>query len=75
MAKGLLDSFEGLLYRNDRQIDHLDLLRIESTGDESFISVRVQQTAINSHDDVLDLRMRLGWVGQDAIDLENYVPI
>jgi hypothetical protein len=28
MAKGLLDAFQGLLYENDKQVEHLDLIKI-----------------------------------------------
>ena len=55
MAKGLLDAFQGLLYDNDKQVEHLDLIKIHHHpgAGSGYILVRVASTTINSTDDVL----------------------
>jgi hypothetical protein len=47
MAKPLLDALQDYAYENDRQIDHLDTVRLNSgSGDEAYIGVRIALTRI-----------------------------
>lgn len=56
LAKGLIDAFEGILYVNDSQVDHLDVLRVHRAGSETgYALIRCGVTPrINDHSDVID---------------------
>jgi hypothetical protein len=75
MAKGLLDAFEGILYKDDRQIDHLDLVKVHSApGSPGYILVRRASTALNTHRDVVHPRhARIGWMTADSLNVHNYL--
>lgn len=53
LAKNLLDALQGFAYDNDRQIDHLDLLKLRSRSAEEFIRVRIARTNIDGVRDVI----------------------
>ena len=44
LAKNLLDALQGFAYDNDRQVDHLDLVRLRSRSTEEFMTVRIACT-------------------------------
>jgi hypothetical protein len=75
LAKNLLDALEDYAYRNDEQIDHLDLLRVSSGGNDSFMTVQMAGTDIGSHLDVIRPEFDVRWVsfGVGPIDLTPYV--
>jgi hypothetical protein len=75
MAKGLLKAFQELLYDNDKQGEHLDLIEIHHyPGARSgYILVRVASTTINSADNVpVSTHAELRWM-QD-LDVERLLP-
>ena len=54
MAKGLLDGLQGLLFSDDSQIEHLDLMKMRNTGSTAgHILVRCATTSVNDHHDVI----------------------
>jgi Holliday junction resolvase RusA-like endonuclease len=54
MARGVMDAFQGLLYENDNQVEHLDLLKAHHSGTSSgYILIRRTSTGLNDHSDVL----------------------
>lgn len=76
LAKILLDSLQGYSFRNDRQIDHLDLLRGATGGTESFIGVRIAVTDITSNSDAMRSEFDVRWIptlGVGPIDLTPYM--
>lgn len=75
LAKPLLDALEGYAYRNDRQIEHLDLLRFRSGKADAFIMIRIAGTAIAENLNVMDTEFNVLWVGSDVgeIDLSPYL--
>jgi Holliday junction resolvase RusA-like endonuclease len=73
MAKLLLDSLQGNLFKNDRQIDHLSLLRITSRDDEECILVSIQPSFLNQHDDVLFQGMHFNWLGAPELKLVDFM--
>ncbi|MDP9225459.1 MAG: RusA family crossover junction endodeoxyribonuclease [Actinomycetota bacterium] len=57
MAKALCDGLRGTVYKDDTQIQHLDLMEIRMTEDaEEWAHLRVRPTAVASHLDVFDLK-------------------
>jgi len=76
LAKTLLDALQGYAYRNDDQIDHLDLLRFSSGGEDSFITVRLAGTYIAKNLDVIWPEFDVHWIptrGVGPIDLTPYL--
>jgi hypothetical protein len=76
MAKTLLDAMQGYVYANDRQIDHLDVIRLESTADDAFIGIRIAVTGISENIDVILPEFDVTWVatkGIEPIDLTPYL--
>ena len=77
MAKPLLDALEGYAYANDRQVDHLDAIRLNSgSDDEAYIGVRIAVTGIAENAEVVWPEFAAQWVksrGIAPIDLTPYL--
>jgi Holliday junction resolvase RusA-like endonuclease len=75
LAKNLLDGLQDFAYKNDRQIDHLDLLRLRSRSTEEFISVRLACTGIDDVCDVISPTFPVEWVSNLSMtDPTSYLP-
>ncbi len=75
-AKILLDSLESYAYKNDRQIDHLDIVRGRTGTVDSFIGIRIAVTEIAENVDTLMPELDVRWVpreGVGEIDLTPYL--
>lgn len=76
LAKILLDALQGYAYRNDEQIDHLDLIRSRTATADSFIGVRIAVTGIGENLDTIRPEFEVRWVptqGVGPIDLTPYM--
>jgi Holliday junction resolvase RusA-like endonuclease len=76
LAKILLDALQGYAYGNDNQIDHLDLVRGKTDGNDSFIGIRIAVTDISDNSDTVLPEFNVRWVptlGVGPIDLTPYV--
>lgn len=62
LAKNLLDGLQDFAYENDRQIDHLDLLRMRSRSVEEFINIRLACTDVDDIRDVISPTFPVQWV-------------
>jgi Holliday junction resolvase RusA-like endonuclease len=72
MAKALLDAIKNVLFGDDRRIDHLNIIRIKSPGEE-FVYLNIRETRLNDHDDVLFPQMSHSWGGSEALNLEDFM--
>ena len=72
MAKATIDAVKGVLFGDDRQIDHLNILRIESP-DEEFFSLNLRPTTLNSRNDRLLPGLAHDWAGASLIKLSDYL--
>jgi len=72
MAKALLDAIKNVLFGDDRRIDHLNILRIKSPGEE-FVYLNIRETRLNDHTDVLFPKMLHSWAGAEALNLEDFM--
>lgn len=72
MAKLLMDSLKGLVMGDDKDVDHLSILRLAHDGDEEFVYVRISSSSLNNHEDVADLSMKHSWGGAEALQLEDF---
>jgi len=73
MSKILMDAFHDIFYNNDRNVDHLDSLKIRSNNNEEFILFRLMESDINEHLDVIKVEYSHGWAGQEVLDLDDYI--
>jgi Holliday junction resolvase RusA-like endonuclease len=77
MAKPLLDALQGFAYHNDKQIDHLDTVRLNSGSiDEAYIGVRIARTGSAGNDDVIWPEFDAKWIktrGIAPIDLTPFL--
>ena len=69
LAKNLLDVLQGFAYQNDEQIEHLDLMRINSHSTETFMAIRIAVADLNGLRDVINPEFRLGWIGPPPVDM------
>lgn len=72
MAKLLMDSIKGRMIADDREVDHLNLMRLVHEGDEEYVFVKIAPSTLNDHSDVVDPRMRHSWAGAEALNLEYF---
>ena len=73
IAKLLLDSMKGVIFNDDEQIDHLNIMRINDNSNEDYIIIHVGKSHLNEHQDVLYAGTNHSWAGQEPINLENYL--
>lgn len=74
MAKTLLDAMQGHAYANDGQVDHLDLIRLDTGSDDAFIGIRVAVTNIAENLDVIWPKFDVRWVGRPGIEPIDLTP-
>jgi len=72
MAKLLMDSMKGHVMGDDKEVDHLNIIRLVHEGDEEFILVRISESNINDHSDVVEASLRHLWAGAEPLDLEAF---
>jgi hypothetical protein len=72
MAKLLMDSIKGLVMGDDRNVDHLNLLRVTYEGDEEYVVFRISASNVNDHSDVVQPELRHSWAGAEPLRLEDF---
>ena len=72
MAKLLMDSIKGKVMGDDREVDHLSIMRLDHEGDEEFVYFRISSSSLNNHHDVADPSMRHSWAGAKLLKLEDF---
>ena len=72
MAKLLMDSIKGKVMGDDRDVDHLSLIRLSHEGDEEYVVFRISSSTINSHLDVVDPNMQHSWNGAVSLKIEDF---
>ncbi|MCA1696398.1 MAG: RusA family crossover junction endodeoxyribonuclease [Actinobacteria bacterium] len=74
LTKGTLDSLRGIVFDDDSQVDHLDLVKVRGTSDDEFIAIRVQPTALNEHPtDTFRQTLQVAWAGRMMLNLDDYL--
>jgi Holliday junction resolvase RusA-like endonuclease len=74
LTKGTLDALRGVVFDDDSQIAHLDLVKVRGTGDDEFIAVRIQPTALNDHEtDTFRQTLQVSWAGAQMLNLDDYL--
>lgn len=74
MSKALLDALNKILIADDRNIDHLSLVKLKWLGEEEeeFITVNIRRTMLNEHKDVLLPVMNHQFANGDYLKLEDF---
>lgn len=72
MAKLLMDSIKGIVMGDDRNVDHLNLMRLTHEGEEEFVFIQISGSNINDHSDVVHLEMRHSWAGAEPLKIEDF---
>ena len=63
MAKITLDALKELIGIDDKNIDHLELIKIKTKYLESFIMFRISKSDINTNDNVILKGAHMSWAG------------
>lgn len=72
MAKLLIDSIKGIVMGDDRDVDHLNLMRLTHEGEEEYVTFRISVSNMNSHSDVVDAKIRHSWAGAEPLKIEDF---
>lgn len=72
MAKLFMDSIKGLLMGDDKEVDHLNLMRLTHDGDEEYLTVKISTSTINIHDDVVLAKLQHSWAGAMPLRIEDF---
>jgi Holliday junction resolvase RusA-like endonuclease len=72
MAKLLMDAVKGRVMGDDREADHLSLVRLAHEGHEEFVYLRIAPSDINRHRDVVEPRLHHDWADSPALRLEDF---
>jgi Holliday junction resolvase RusA-like endonuclease len=73
LAKATVDGFQGAVFDNDRQIDHLSLIRLTGDLDEDYVKVHIHQTSLNDGSDVMFAGSLVKLVGGAALNLDDFL--
>ena len=74
MAKALLDAFSRALGFNDKDVHHLDLLKLVDDFPEEYVYIRVAPSHVGGRSDILLPVTNQTWVGQPALRLRDFIP-
>jgi len=72
MAKLVMDSIKGIVMGDDREVDHLNLMRLTHEGEEEYVTFRISTSNINNHDDVVHKELRHSWAGSEPLKIEDF---
>jgi|GEM_PF-1175623 len=74
MAKLLLDATKGLLYGDDRKIDHLDIMRVSHAESEEYLYLAISASSLNDHANTAAPILQHSWAGAPELNLEDFRP-
>lgn len=72
MAKLIMDSLKGIVMGDDREVDHLSLMRLTHEGEEEFVTFQIGVSGINNHDNVVHGELRHGWSFPEMLRIEDF---
>jgi Holliday junction resolvase RusA-like endonuclease len=72
MTKLLMDSIKGHVMGDDKEVDHLNVMRLVHEGDEEYVIFRISESNCNDHTDVVEPSLRHSWAGAEPLNLEDY---
>jgi Holliday junction resolvase RusA-like endonuclease len=72
MAKLLIDAIKVKVMSDDKDIDHLSIVRLSHEFDEEFIYIKISNSNLNVHDDVAAKEFNHSWEGKKALLLSDF---
>lgn len=72
MAKLVMDSIKGIVMGDDRNVDHLNLMRLTHEGEEEYVIFQISASNINDHSDVVHPQLRHSWACGEALNIEDF---
>ena len=72
MAKLFMDSIKGVLMGDDREVDHLNLMRLARDGNEEYLTVKISTSSINLHKDVVLAKFLHSWADPRPLRIEDF---
>ena len=72
MAKLVVDSIKGIVMGDDRDVDHLNLMRLTHEGEDEYVTFRISASNINNHGDVVHTELRHCWAGAEPLKIEDF---
>jgi Holliday junction resolvase RusA-like endonuclease len=72
MAKLIMDSIKGIVMGDDRDVDHLNLMRLTHEEEEEYVTFRISASNINNHGDVVHTKLRHSWAGAEPLKIEDF---
>jgi Holliday junction resolvase RusA-like endonuclease len=73
MAKALLDALKGVLFSDDIDIDHLNLMKIKATEDDDYVNINIRRSTLNQHNDVIFNSMHHVWGEKSFLDIKDFM--
>lgn len=74
MSKALMDALEDILFDEDMEIQHLNLMKIRSPETDAYLNINIRKSLLHQHDGVIFKdSMRQGWAGWEFLALENFM--
>jgi Holliday junction resolvase RusA-like endonuclease len=72
LAKLMIDAVKGILMGDDKDVDHLSLVRLDHSDAEEYVVVRISNSHLNDHRNVVYPALRHGWAGAVPLKLEDF---
>ena len=73
MAKLFMDSVKGIIMGDDKDVDHLDIIRLTHNAAEEFVWIRIATSDINDKFNVVVPELQHSWAGAEPIDISEYL--
>ena len=67
MAKITLDGLKGILFPDDKQIDHLEVIKFKTKYLEDHISISIGRSHFNENKNILFRGLNMGWAGLEKM--------
>ncbi|MFC0116360.1 RusA family crossover junction endodeoxyribonuclease [Pseudoalteromonas xiamenensis] len=72
MAKLFMDSIKGIIMGDDKDVDHLNLMRMTHTEKEEYVMIKISASNLNNHSDTVLEILNHSWAGQDELHIEDF---
>ncbi|NHZ86341.1 MAG: RusA family crossover junction endodeoxyribonuclease [Planctomycetia bacterium] len=71
MAKITIDGLEEILIPDDKQIDHLEVIKFKTKYLEEHISISIGRSHLNERENILFRGLNMGWAGLEKMNISN----
>lgn len=73
MAKAFMDVLQTKIFHNDKNVDHLSLLKIKTVENDPFVYINIRETKINEDNLILFSDSKYTWGNRQFIDLKDFM--